>query len=108
MPQDGNSRLKIVRHGGYTDSLRSYKIFLDDKPVGTIARNAVLELDIPSGPHKLQAKVDWCQSPPLTIQAAPNQSVEVEVTNHWGAWLALWGVTFGYATYLDLTPVRAA
>jgi hypothetical protein len=105
MPAAATCHLKIIRRGGYADALRSYKIFVNDEPVGSIARNATLELDVPSGPLKVEARVDWGRSRPLTIEAAPNQTIEVEVSNNWGAFLSLWAITFGYRSYLILKQV---
>jgi hypothetical protein len=105
MPAAATSHLKIIRRGGYADALRSYKIFINDEQVGSIARHATLELDVPSGPLKVEARVDWGRSSPLTIEAAPNQAIEVEVSNHWGALLSLWAITFGYRSYLILKQV---
>jgi hypothetical protein len=97
-----NARLKVRRSGAYADSLRSYKIFVNDKQAGTIARNSAIELDVPSGRLKVQAKLDWCVSRSLMIEVAPGQTAELAVSNHWGALLSLWAVTFGAGSYLLL------
>ena len=54
MPAAATCHLKIIRRGGYADALRSYKIFVNDQQAGSIARNATLELDVPSGPLKVE------------------------------------------------------
>jgi hypothetical protein len=100
------SKLKIVRRGGFADTLRSYKIFVNDQMVGTVGRDSALDVEVPSGPLTLQARIDWCTSKPLAVQASPNQTIELEVSNHWGLLLTLWGITFGAGSYLDLTPLR--
>ena len=100
------AKLQIVRHGGYADMLRSYKIVVNDEKVGSIARNSVLNFDVPSGRLKVEAHVDWGRSQPLLIDVAPGQKITVEVSNHWGALLALWGATFGARTYLELKEVQ--
>jgi hypothetical protein len=102
MPTGATCSLTIVRHSGYADMLRSYAIFINGSQVGTIARNSVLDLTVPSGPVTIEARLDWGRSRPLTIDAAPGQRIEVEVYNTWGALLAIWGVTFGYRSYLTL------
>jgi hypothetical protein len=76
--------------------------------VGTIARDAVLDLDVPSGPLTLEARIDWGRCRPLTIEATPNRRIEVEVSNNWGALLGIWAVTFGFRSYLKLTELPAA
>ena len=102
MPTGATSKLKIVRQGGYSDRLRSYKIFVNDEHVGTVAHNSVLDLDVPSGTVKVQARIDWGRSRPLIVNAEPNQAIEVEVSNNWGPLLGLWGATFGSGSYLLL------
>ena len=100
------SKLRVLRPGrNYADRLRSHKIYVDDILVGAVAQEAVLELDIPSGAHIVRAKIDWCRAKPLKINGAPGQTVEVEVSNRWGAFLALWAITFGAGSYLTLQPI---
>ena len=50
---------QIVRHSGYADFLRSYTISINGAEVGTIARNSVLDLRVPSGPVTIEARLDW-------------------------------------------------
>jgi hypothetical protein len=94
--------LRIVRRSGYADALRSYKIFINGTAAGSIARNSVLDLEVPSGPLTIEARVDWGRSRPLAIEVAPGKKLEIEVSNHWGALLSLWAATFGYRSYLIL------
>jgi hypothetical protein len=108
MPGNGTSKLSIVRRGGFADSLRPYKIFANGEQVGTIKKNSVLHLDVPSGTIKVEARIDWGESEPLTITAAPGQTIEIEVSNHWGLWLALWGATFGSHSYLNLKQLGSS
>ena len=99
--------IRIVRRSGYSDALRSYKILINGAAVGSIARNSVLDLAVPSGPLTIEARIDWVRSPPLAVEAVPGQKIEIEVSNYWGALLGLWGVTFGYRSYLMLKRLPA-
>jgi hypothetical protein len=108
MPTSTTSKLKIIRHGGNADRLRSYKIFVDDKHVGNVSHNGVLDLEVPNGTVKVQARIDWARSRPLVVNAAPNQTIEIEVSNHWGLFLALWSVTFGAGNYLLLKQLSSS
>ena len=108
MPTGATCKLKVVRRGGYADALRSYKIFVNKEQIGTIDRNSVLNLEVPSGPLTIEARLDWGRSRPLTIMTAPDQRIEIEVSNHWGALLGLWAVTFGYRSYLTLKQVSSS
>jgi hypothetical protein len=99
--------IRIVRRSGYSDALRSYKILINGTAVGSIARNSVLDLAVPSGPLTIEARIDWARSEPLAVEAVPGQKIEIEVANSWGALLGLWGVTFGYRSYLILKQLPA-
>ncbi len=102
------SRVKIVRRGGYADFIRGYAIDINDRQVGTIMRNSVLELEVPSGPLKIEARIDWGRSEPLYIEAPAGKTVAIEVANHWGALLAIWAITFGSKSYLTLKQLGPA
>ena len=101
------SALRIIRHSGYADLLRSYEIIVNGTRVGRLPRDSVLNLEVPSGPITIEARLDWGRSRPLTIEAAPGKTIEVEVSNTWGALLALWGATFGFRSYLTLEQLKA-
>jgi hypothetical protein len=99
--------LRIVRRSEFADVFRSYKIFINGTAVGSIAHDSVLDLEVPSGPLTIEARVDWGRSRPLAIEAVPGKKIEIEVSNHWGALLSLWAVTFGYRSYLMLKQLPA-
>jgi hypothetical protein len=100
--------IRVVRRGAFADLIRSYEILLNGKSAGSIANKGTLEFAAPAGANTLEAKIDWGRSRPLTIDAAPGQTVEIEVSNHWGPLLALWAITFGKNSYLVLTQRPAA
>jgi hypothetical protein len=102
MQPDGTCSIRFVRRSQAVDMFRSYSIFINNVRVGTIARGASLEVEVPSGPLAIEARLDWGRSRPLKIEAAPNQKIEIEISNHWGALLGLWAATFGFRTYLVL------
>jgi len=108
MVAGATSLVRMVRRSGYADGLRSYKIFVNGKAVGSIARDSILDLSVPSGTVTIEARIGlfgWWRSRSLTIEAAPGKRIDIEVSNHWGALLALWAVTFGYRSYLTLKPL---
>ena len=108
MPTAAISRLRIVRGSGYADRIRRYKISINGAQVGTIARDSVLDLEVPTRPLTIEARIDWGRSRPLTIEARPDQRIEIEVSNHWGALLSLWAITFGFRSYLTLKRLPAS
>jgi hypothetical protein len=64
-------KLRIVRGSGYADWLRNYKILVNGAEVGIIARNSVLDVEVPCGMITVEARLDWGRSQPLTIEATP-------------------------------------
>jgi hypothetical protein len=96
--------IRLVRPALLIDRIRSYQILLNGKKAGKIRHNSTLEIRIPAGPVTIEARLDWARSQPLTMNAVPGQTLEIEVRNHWGATRALWAVTFGRDSYLLLTP----
>jgi hypothetical protein len=105
MAAAGNCRLKVIRRTQYVDLIRSYRIRVNGRDVATIGRNAVVEVDVPGGPLTIEGCIDWCGSAPLVVEGRPGETIEVEVSNPWSAWLALWAVTFGRRRYLVLERV---
>jgi hypothetical protein len=97
---DNTSTIRLVRPSLLVDVLRSYRILVN----GKIGNNSTLEVKIPASPVTIEARLDWVRSQPLTIHAAPDQMIEIEVRNHWGASRALWAISFGRNSYLVLTP----
>jgi hypothetical protein len=87
--------------------MRSYRILLNGQDAGKIAAGDTLDIAVPAGDVTIEARIDWARSQPLTINAAAGRTIEVDVTNHWGAVWALWAVTFGADSYLLLTPRQA-
>ncbi len=103
MDQNNTCRIKIVRPSQYADMLRSYQIMLNGEKVGSIARDDVLEVTAPAGKATIEARIDWARSQPLTIDAKPGETVEVEVRNNWGSLLAMWAIILGRSSsYLAL------
>lgn len=95
--------LRIVRRSQFADALRRYRIFVNSKPVGTIARNGVLDLKLPAGPVELEAKIDWCKSKPLFLELSPQKPTVVEVANNAKSSLfPLWTIVFAPGDYLVL------
>ena len=98
-------KIRFIRTSQYADMLRTYQLRIDGRKVGTIARDDAFEVRVLAGDHVIEARIDWARSKPLAIRAAPGETVEIEVRNRWGAWAALWGITFGKNSYLALTEI---
>ncbi|WP_143157916.1 hypothetical protein [Rubritalea squalenifaciens] len=70
--------LIIQRDSGYADSLRAYKLILDGAEIGTIKGGESRSYHVDPGKHTIQAKIDWCSSPPEEF-VADHEPIAFEV-----------------------------
>ena len=68
--------IRISRQSRYSDSLRSYKIYIDDIYCSDIKNGEVKELDIENGEHSIYLKIDWCRSKKLNFIVNSNELLE--------------------------------
>lgn len=96
--------LTVRRDKGYADKLRKYRILLDWVEIGHLAEGAVLRKDISEGLHVVEARVDWCGSQPLELDARAREQVVVVrgALRGWRLMLALFYVIFNRRGYLTL------
>lgn len=102
--------LTVSRRHYYPDRLRAYKILIDGEVAGRIRAGQSIEIDVPEGPHVLQAKIDWCSSKPLTVDVAQTGSAVIVRTGMpgWRIVLALFYITVLTRKYLVLEEIRPA
>lgn len=73
------------------DLFRAYKILLDSKEIGCIKNGSQIELEVPSGAHHLQLKIDWCYSNSVEFESK-NELLEFECGNNYTGKRAFLGV----------------
>ncbi len=96
------STLRIIRGPSRFDALRPYVIYVNDKEVGVVARDRVVDFPVPTGQLVIEAYCDWAGSPPLTVEVAPFERVDIEVINPRRPLTAAWAATFRPNSYLTL------
>lgn len=99
------AQLVIQRKHSWADFFRAYLILVDDIELGRIRRNSTLTLEIPAGRHLIGARIDWARGEPILIEAAPGETVTIEVSNTYGARNSEYAITVGKDTYLTLKRV---
>jgi hypothetical protein len=62
-------RLAIRRDRGWADKFRSYTITLDGREIGSLDECTTLCQEIARGPHRVEARIDWCRSETLQVHA---------------------------------------
>ena len=102
--------IKIQRTSEWNARLRDFKIFIDEQQVGTIANGETKEFTTPAGKHTITAKIDWCSSPDLTINADDNKTKCLKVGGFKNAnWMLpialLYYLTIGRKKYLRLEEI---
>ncbi len=60
--------IKLRRINAMADWLRSYQIVIDDEVSGKIKNGQEVELEVPPGKHRLQLRIDWCDSNPIEFE----------------------------------------
>lgn len=90
--------IRISRQTSYPDSLRSYKIFIDDIYCGDIKNGEIKELDIENGEHSIYLKIDWCRSKKLNFIVNSNELLEFYCGN--SMYGLKWFLIFIYITFL--------
>ena len=73
------SKITFYRPAYPRDIFRRYKIFLNGEKISYIWMGKNIELDVPSGHYEITATIDWCSSPTLTIDVAPEENLSIVV-----------------------------
>jgi len=90
--------IRISRQSRYFDSLRDYKIYIDDEYCGYISNGEIKEIDVENGEHSISLKIDWCRSNNLTFIVKDNELVEFNCGNSMKGLKRLLGLI--YITFL--------
>jgi hypothetical protein len=96
--------IHIERKAAWGDLLRSYKIFLDEKSVGTIRQGMHSSFEVSAGRHEIFLTIDWCSSQRMSIDLAPGEKVKLicQARNAW-LWVAFYNITFRANNYIKLS-----
>ncbi len=78
-PPVPGAMLTVQRPFEVSYAARNYKILVDGVKADTVPVRSYIDIPIPAGRHVVKAKIDWCSSPELVIEAAPGERVLLEV-----------------------------
>ncbi len=73
------TRIVLTRSSEWMNRARSFKVFIDDQQVGTIANGAAESYTVTPGSHKLMCKVDWCGSRDFELNLQPGETAYLRV-----------------------------
>jgi len=106
---EGDAKLVLTRErGGWRDWFRSYSVMIDQQEAGRVKRGERVELPITAGHHEVFVKIDWCKSPTLEVDAAPDEVVEMSCAPGGSAGSGLQDVVVGTDSYITLTRLHGS
>lgn len=79
------------------NTLRSYKIILDDKLIDEISNGATKEILVEKGIHRIKAKIDWCTSNEVEFISDDGDEINIHIS---GCTISNW-VTAALITLLS-------
>jgi len=98
------AKVVIVRLSEFVNVFRNYKIFIDGLERNIVPNNASVELDLESGTHFIQLKIDWCTSNEIEFEIAENETKYFQVeAAKWASLLMFYYITFGRKSFLKLS-----
>lgn len=84
-------KLIISRRKEWQNRGRKFKIFIDGENIDLIKNGEIKELDLKSGNHKVQFKIDWYGSSEVQVEIPEDKSISLEVK---GFKIGRWALPF--------------
>lgn len=81
------TKINIQRSSEYINRIRSYRIYIDGKKVGTIENGEIKEFEVEEGNHIIEARIDWCGSPKVAVEIKNDEIKKLKVS---GFYLSKW------------------
>jgi hypothetical protein len=67
------AKLIVTRPRQFADRLRKYRILIDGDRAATIGPGETVEIELAPGRHQITARLDFLSSPPVEIEAGPDE-----------------------------------
>lgn len=96
-------KIKIHRVSQFENRGRKIKLEIDGEFVGSIKNGESLIFEVNPGKHLVQAKIDWCSSNLIELNASDNSEFEYELKKGRGP--AIYRIIFNSGEYLSLSPI---
>lgn len=85
------------------DSLRKYKLVVDQSIVAKLGPGEACTIDVSTGSHQVFLKVDWCRSDMLEVDLTAGEIAKLVCRPRSGIFTDLYWITFGRRRYISLT-----
>lgn len=79
------AQLVLQRASDTAGAARRVRVDLDGVVVARLRPGQAETVSVRSGPHSIQARMDWTSSSPLSVEIPKNGKVQVEVSMPWSA-----------------------
>lgn len=76
----------LNRGNNYTDKIRDYKIFINDKYFDSIKNDSNLEIDNVENNSKIQIRIDWCKSNTIILNFKIQKIIQLSVEPNCKGW----------------------
>lgn len=86
--------ITVSRMGGYADSLRGYKVKIDDEVVATISANESVDIPVTPGNHTIVICIDWARSNRLDFEVQPDEHLRFECGSNLTGWRSLLALVY--------------
>ena len=103
-----NDCITVARRADPTSILRSYKVLIDGKSVGTIAAGAVEQFPVKDGRHTISIRVDWCRSQELPIEKRADENVLLWCGATYNDWRCIFMGFLQPKKYVYVRPASAS
>jgi hypothetical protein len=86
----------------WRDRLRAYRIEVDGETCVDLRQGESRVLELPPGPHRVRARIDWTGSPEVEVEVVAGATLECRVEPAGPAIAVLWQI-FGRDQYLRMS-----
>ena len=76
------STIRVKRTSSYADRFREYRILVDGIERDRVKANAVVDIPVDVGNHRVVAKIDWLGSTEVNVESRPNSTTTLECGNN--------------------------
>ena len=77
--------LTIQRSSEYLNRFRNIEILVDGKRAGKVANGDSLQVEVPTGTHAIQARIDWATSNSVDLTASEGEAYFFQLAGFKGA-----------------------
>jgi hypothetical protein len=99
---DTMAYITVRRPSAMGDKMRKYRVFVDGVGCRDLAEGDEVRIAVTPGSHVVRMKIDWCWSPPLTVDVEEGAERLLECGPNANPFLVLVYITFLKDRYLWL------